>query len=242
MREEGLDIGDELEITDAIAGTGSFRITGEAVLNVAGVDVSIPPGRGALFDWSVLALLGTEGAEAIAPSMFLVDVTPGRVAQVEEALTALFPTSTRAEAIEPLDLTNLGDASLLPSALGVVAAILGAGTVAHAMLGAVRRRRRELAVLKVVGFVRGDTRRAVAWQGLTFGVVALAVGLPTGVAVGRLAWAVAADQLGIPSHPVVTIASIVLVAIAFLTGLVLTAAVPAQLAGRIPAAEVLRRD
>ena len=242
MQEEGLQIGDELAITDAIAGSRGFRITGTVVLNVAGVDVSIPPGRGALFDWSMLALLDPKSAEFVAPSMFLVEAEPGRTAEVEKQLTALFPTSTRSEPVEPLDLTNLGDASLLPSALGVVVAILGIGTVAHAMLSAVRRRQMELAVLKAIGFTRAETRRTVAVQGLTFGVVALAIGLPVGVAAGRIAWFVAADQLGIPGHPVVAIASVVLVALAFLVVLVLTALVPAQLAGRIPVATVLRRD
>ena len=83
--------------------------------------------------------------------------------------------------VEPLDLANLGDASMLPTALGVVVAILGIGTVVHAMLSAVRRRQRELAVLKVIGFVRAQTRRAVVWQALTFGVVALAIGIPLGL-------------------------------------------------------------
>jgi ABC-type lipoprotein release transport system permease subunit len=242
MEEEDLRIGDELSIVDPIAGSRDFRITGTVVLNVAGVDVSIAPGRGALFDWSVLELLNPEQAGFIAPQIFLVDAEPGRTPEVEEQLTALFPTSTSATPIEPLDLINLGDASLLPSALGLVVGVLGIGTVAHTLLSAIRRRERELAVLKTIGFVRAETRRAVAWQAITFGAVALVGGVPVGVAGGRLAWSVAADQLGIPSHPVVSPATVALIGVGFLVLLVLTAIVPAQLASRIPAADVLRRD
>ncbi len=242
MHEHGLHIGDQLQITDAIAGSHSFEISGTVVLNVAGVDVSIPPGRGALFDWSMLALLDPKSADYIAPTMFLVDVEPGRTAEVEERLRALFPTSTRSAPVEPLDLANLGDASLLPSALGLVVAILGIGTVAHAMLSAVRRRQRELAVLKTIGFVQSDLRHAVVHQALTFGLVALVVGVPMGAAGGRMAWSVAAAQLGIPSHPVVTVASIVVIAVTFLLLLVLMAVVPARVASRVPAAEILRLD
>ena len=242
MEEEGLQIGDDLAIRDPIAGERDFRITGTVVLNVAGVDLSIPPGRGALFDWSMLALLDPEQAEFIAPQIFLVDVAPGRTAEVEAQLTELFPTSTRAAPIEPLDLTNLGDASLLPTALAIVVGLLGLGTVAHALLSAIRRRERELAVLKTIGFVRSETRRAVAWQAVTFGAIALVFGLPLGVSLGRVAWSVAADQLGIPSHPVVDAVTVALIAVAFLVLLVLTAILPAQLASRIPAADVLRRD
>jgi predicted lysophospholipase L1 biosynthesis ABC-type transport system permease subunit len=242
MHEHGLHIGDQLEINDAIAGSRSFEITGTVVLNVAGVDVSIPPGRGALFDWSMLALLDPRSAEVIAPQIFLIDVEPGRTAEVEEHLRTLFPTSTRSAPIEPLDLANLGDASLLPSALGVVVAILGIGTVAHAMLSAVRRRQRDLAVLKTIGFVRSDVRKAVACQALVFGLVALVIGVPLGIAGGRVAWSVAAAQLGIPSHPVVTFALVAGAAVTFLILLVLMALVPARVASRVPAADILRRD
>jgi ABC-type lipoprotein release transport system permease subunit len=243
MREHKLLIGDRLEIDDAIAGKPtSFEVTGVVVLNVAGIDVSIAPGRGALFDWSVLGLMNPEADKFVAPQIYLVDVEPGRTRAVEARLRTIFPTSTSAAPVEPLDLTNLGDASLLPSALGAVVGLLGIGTVAHAMLSAVRRRQRELAVLKAIGFVRSDTRRAVVWQALTFVLVALAVGLPVGVLAGRAAWSIAAHGLGIPSHPVVGAASMAVIATGFLLLLVLAAAVPAQLAGRVPAATVLRRD
>ena len=121
-------------------------------------------------------------------------------------------------------------------------ALLGLGTVTHALLSAVRRRERELAVLRTIGFVRAQVRRAVSWQALTFGAVALAVGVPIGVAGGRVAWSIAAGELGIPSHPVAPSASIAVVGLAFLLLLVLTAVVPAQLASRVGAATALRRD
>ena len=88
MQKQNLHIGDELEIRDPIAGSRNFKITGTVVLNVAGEDVSIPPGRGALFDWSMLALLDPKSTEFIAPKMFLVDVEPGRTSEVEGKLAA----------------------------------------------------------------------------------------------------------------------------------------------------------
>jgi predicted lysophospholipase L1 biosynthesis ABC-type transport system permease subunit len=82
----------------------------------------------------------------------------------------------------------------------------------------------------------------MTWQALTFGVIALVIGVPVGVAFGRFAWSIATHQLGIPNHPVVTPVEIVAIAVAFLVTLVLMAVVPAQLASRVPAAEVLHRD
>ncbi|MEP6660849.1 MAG: hypothetical protein ABJD24_13120 [Acidimicrobiales bacterium] len=71
--------------------------------------------------------------------------------------------------------------------------------------------------------------------------MAMLVGIPIGVIGGRVAWAVAANRLGIPSFPVTSIASVTVVAVAFLIVLVLTALVLAQLVSRIAVADSLRR-
>jgi predicted lysophospholipase L1 biosynthesis ABC-type transport system permease subunit len=66
----------------------------------------------------------------------------------------------------------------------------------------VRRRRRDLAVLKTLGFVRGQVSAAVAWQATTVALVALAVGLPLGVALGRWSWSLLIDRIGLGAEPV----------------------------------------
>jgi ABC-type lipoprotein release transport system permease subunit len=58
----------------------------------------------------------------------------------------------------------------------------------HTLVTSVRRRRRDLAMLKTLGFVRGRVVAAMVWQATTFAVVALAVGRPLGLAAGRWAW------------------------------------------------------
>jgi ABC-type lipoprotein release transport system permease subunit len=50
----------------------------------------------------------------------------------------------------------------------------------HTLVTSVRRRWRDLAVLKTLGFTRGQVGATVAWQAITFAVVALAFGLPWG--------------------------------------------------------------
>ena len=64
-------------------------------------------------------------------------------------------------------------------------ALLAAAALAHLLVTSVRRRRRDLAILKSLGFVRGQVSAAVAWQATTVALLALAVGLPLGVALGR---------------------------------------------------------
>jgi predicted lysophospholipase L1 biosynthesis ABC-type transport system permease subunit len=59
-----------------------------------------------------------------------------------------------------------------------------------------------MAILKTLGFVRGQVSAMVAWQATTFALVALLAGLPLGVAAGRWAWRLTAEQLGVASPPV----------------------------------------
>ena len=53
-----------------------------------------------------------------------------------------------------------------------------------ALVSSLRRRRRELAVLKTLGFSRRQVRATVAWQASTVAAVGLVVGIPLGLLVG----------------------------------------------------------
>ena len=64
---------------------------------------------------------------------------------------------------------------------------------------AIGRRRRDLAVLKTMGFVRRQVTITVAWQATAMVAIALLVGMPIGVALGRWAWTLLAGQLGVPA-------------------------------------------
>ncbi|HYB14547.1 MAG TPA: ABC transporter permease, partial [Streptosporangiaceae bacterium] len=72
-----------------------------------------------------------------------------------------------------------------PLVLGAVLALLAVGTLAHVLLTGVRRRRRDLAVLKTLGLVRSQVLRVVAWEASALAAAALLVGLPLGVLAGR---------------------------------------------------------
>ncbi len=83
-------------------------------------------------------------------------------------------------------------------------------TVAHALVTAVRRRRRDLALLKTLGFTRRQVSASVAWQATTFGVLALLVGIPVGIVIGRWAWTSLADDLGTVAEPIEPVLALVL--------------------------------
>lgn len=112
----------------------------------------------------------------------------------------------------------------------------------HLLLSAVRRRHRDLAILKTLGFVRRQVAWTVAWQGTTVVVLGLLVGMPAGVALGRWMWTLLADNLGVVVRPQVPY--LVLAAVAGAAVLLgnLIAFIPGQLAARTRPAVVLRSE
>ena len=121
--------------------------------------------------------------------------------------------SSLAHAIAPIPVTSAALPATWPASGAstdfriAVAAILGvmAGAVlVYTLLTAIRRRRRDLAVLKALGFLRRDVARTVTVQALTLGAVALVIGLPVGRAHRSVRVARFVDWQGIPSVPTVS--------------------------------------
>jgi hypothetical protein len=53
----------------------------------------------------------------------------------------------------------------------------------------------------------------MAWQATTFALVAALAGVPVGIAAGRWAWRLVADQLGVAAGPVVPTASVLAIVV-----------------------------
>ena len=103
-------------------------------------------------------------------------------------------------AVPPPEVRNLRGVNGLPLALALLLALLATGTVAHTLITSVRRRRRELAILKAVGFVARQVRATVAWQATAMAASSLIIGLPLGIAAGRWAWTLFATQFAIEAR------------------------------------------
>jgi putative ABC transport system permease protein len=110
------------------------------------------------------------------------------------------------------------------------------------MIGSVRRRRGDFAVLKAVGFVRPQLAGAVLWQTWTLAAIGLAFGIPIGIVAGRSLWQYVADRIGSVQAPLVppgTLAIAVVGTAVVATGV---AAIPAWLAARTRSATALRME
>jgi ABC-type lipoprotein release transport system permease subunit len=142
----------------------------------------------------------------------------------------------------PAQIVNYRSMGSTPFLLAVTLA--GGATIALGLtlVASVRQRRRELAILKAIGFRPGQLQSSVLWQAGIVAVVGIVVGVPLGVALGRWLWTLFAEEIGAvpaPAVPVwsVTIAS--LVALALAIGL---SAVPGRIAARTPAVTALSSE
>ena len=112
----------------------------------------------------------------------------------------------------------------------------------HALVTAVRRRGRELALLKTLGFTRRQVHATVAWQATTLGIVGLVVGIPGGVIVGRTLWRVVANGLGVTAATAIPATALLLCIPCALALVNLIAFFPARTAGRTSPAVALRSE
>jgi hypothetical protein len=142
----------------------------------------------------------------------------------------------------PLEVDRLEQVDTLPWLLGAFLAVIGTLGVAYALVTGVRRRARELATLKALGFRRGQVASAVAVQATLLAAAAVIVGVPLGVVVGRVVWHRIADQAGMLADTAVPAIAVVGIAVATVVVANLVAAIPARRAARLRPAVVLRSE
>jgi hypothetical protein len=232
LEELGKEVGD----TVTLDGSGEplpFTITGSAVVP------EIDQGGPGLGEGAVLTLEGFEDlVPDEQPNVALVRFAPS--GEDSPAIEQLRFSGNLLRPAVPDALYDIERVRSLPVILGALLALVGVITLVHSLVSLVRTHRRDLAVLKTLGFTRSQVARTTAWQGTVFVALALVVGLPIGIALGRWSWLLVADQLGVVSAPRVPLATIVALVPAAVLVANLAAAVPGWLAVRIRPAEALR--
>jgi ABC-type lipoprotein release transport system permease subunit len=218
-----------------------MRVVGEAVIPPVG-DVG-QFGQGALIDYSSAGYLvsGAPSADTlIVRTVPAADpTTVGR--NIARAVPARLQPYVEIPS-KPNDLVNFGRVQNFPLYLAGLVALMAAATLAHVLVTSIRRRRRDLAILRTLGFQRGQLTWTVAWQATTLAFAALLIGLPVGIAGGRWIWTSFADQLGIVPSPAVPLAAVLVTVPATLLLANLIAYLPGRAAGRVRAATVLRTE
>jgi hypothetical protein len=231
-----------LRITAIEGPTATFRVVGRAVMRPQSSTARL--GRGAMLDISAEDRMIPPGVRPPPLTDVELRLAPGvnrprALADIARRLGGGYDITT---ARRPADLVNFGRVQSLPLMLGAIVGVFGAATLAQTLMTSIRRRRRDLSVLKTLGFTQAQVRVAVAWQASVSVALAVAIGLPLGVVAGRLAWTAFATRLGTlpdPVTPFLFLAATLPVAIIVAN---LIAAAPAAIAGRMRPAPLLRTE
>jgi putative ABC transport system permease protein len=149
-------------------------------------------------------------------------------------------SSIATPAVTPTSLINFGEAVDFPLIFGAMLAVFGAATLTHLLVVSVSRRRREIGLLKVLGFVNRQVASAVAWQATTLGLVGIVIGVPLGVAAGQAIWRAFANNLGVVPVSVVPIWLVAVLVAGVIMVANLLAIGPALAATRSKPARLLR--
>jgi hypothetical protein len=238
MRAVHAQLGEDVRV-QAASVTVTMKVVGRAVFPEGGFAPGLGDGGGLTFH--ALKQFFPDAPE----NAFPIRLTPGAstVTVTKRLNRELEPLGADiADLRDTPNLSNLKRIQSLPLLLAGLLALAGAATLMHTLVSSIRRRRRDLAILKTLGFLRGQVSAAVAWQATTLVVLALLVGLPLGIAAGRWGWNLFANQLGVVPEPQVSILPVLLAIPATVLLANLIALLPGRAASRVQPAIVLRSE
>jgi putative ABC transport system permease protein len=244
----GLHVGNEVEV---IGQKGTWEVPGEETstqMRIVGTGLAPMAeslGRGAAVTLEGLRRLSPDATE----QAWFVRLPPGTDREsVFSTYRGAFPQPLRAS-IErfgfdrvQIHALNVEAIESVPVLFALIMGLMGIAVLAHVLAVAARASRRDIAILRALGFSRGQTLRTVAWQSTIYAVGALAIGDPVGILLGRLAWHAYAAHLGaVPETalPVVACAAVVAAMLALACAL---SVLPARRLARTRAGEVLRTE
>src|SRR3984957_2878505 len=134
------------------------------------------------------------------------------------------------------------DVAVLPLALSGFLALLALGAVGHALALAVRRRRRELAVLRGLGLTRRQARLVVVTHGSVLAGIGLGAVVPLGFVLGRSLWRAVAEFTPLAYRPPLALLVLLLIGPVTVLAANLLAVWPAQRAAGLRPAQVLHTE
>jgi ABC-type lipoprotein release transport system permease subunit len=253
LRSLGARAGDTVQVTvnDPVTGaarTTPFRITGRASFAPSFATGGF--GSGAALTVSALlhAQCPDDGPACLRkarPGLIysvLVHAAPGPSGAAALARYNSLYGAYLADPDQPTELINFGESVSFPLLFGVALSLFGAATLVHLLLVSVHRRRSEAGLLKVLGFVRRQLAAVVIWQATAVILAGVAVGVPLGIATGKVAWRLFATNFGVVPVAVVQAVPLVLLAAVVLAAANLLAVLPALLAARSRPAALLRAE
>jgi FtsX-like permease family len=218
-------------------GQGSFTPTdlGQGAVTTAAAfrAQEAPPGERGGYEFALLRLRhGPDRAAALA--------------RFRRSMTGFCTHVQQSTCVEigqrPNGVTNFARIDGTPEVLAALLAALGVAVFGQLAVVSGHRRRHDFAILKALGLLRRQIREITAWQASILAGLALVIGVPLGLAVGRWGWQLFGDGLGIPANAHVPVALVLIMVPAVLIIANAVALWPGRSAARIPPAQVLRTE
>jgi hypothetical protein len=245
-------VGDSVEVSSGGAST-KLRIVGTATLPTIGTGGAdhLEMGSGAILSYKLIPANERNLFDVTpGPNAILVRVKPGvnhRAAlhSLSAILVKLGGNGNGAQAQgvqRPAQIINYGSLGSTPVVLGGALAAGAVVAMGLTLITSVRRRRRDLALLKILGFTRRQLAAAIAWQSSVATAIGTVIGVPLGVVLGRFLWDLFAHEIYAVPSPDVPVSSVVLIIVSALVLANLVAAIPGRVAARTPTALLLRTE
>jgi FtsX-like permease family len=249
-------VGDTVVVRNGTGAAAHLRIVGTATMPTIGVggNQHLEMGTGALVADQVLPAHSSSGYQlagaAPGPDAILVRMKVGDGAPGLASLRRIaHATSTPADygvsvlpVQRPAEIVNYRSMGTTPAILGAGLALGAVVALGLILVASVRRRRRELALLKTLGFRARQLSSVVAWQATVAVVVGAVAGVPLGVLLGRTLWNLFAHDISVVPSPTVPVTIVVLIVIGAVALGNLVAALPGRMAARTPTALLLRAE
>ena len=233
-------IGDIVQVNTGTAKPTLLRIVGTATLPSIGINGTMHAemGTGALLSYRLIpgdAATGSGNPNA-DPNNILVRLRSGAdSAAALHTLQRLVPPNNGgvvAPVQRPAEIVNYRSMGTTPALLGAALAVGAVIALGLTLLASVRRRRRDLALFKTLGFTRRQLVSVVAWQSSIAVAAGTTLGVPLGIALGRFLWDLFAKQINVVPQPTVPALTVVLIGLGALALAIVVAAVPGRIAAR----------
>jgi hypothetical protein len=162
----------------------------------------------------------------------LIDATPNGGGSNDFVQSVLYPA----------EIENYRTIGVIPDLLALALALSAVVALGLTLVASVHRRRRDLALLRTIGFTGRQLLSAVAWQATVAGVVGSIFGIPLGIVVGRWLWTLFANNIYAVPRATVPLLSVLIVAVSAMVLANVVAALPGRTAARTSSAQVLRGE
>jgi len=186
------------------------------------------------------------GAAGSGPNNVFVRLRPGADRDAERrALQQLVSPGNSGVVLaaqRPAEIVNYRSMGTTPAILGAALALGAIGALALTLIASVRRRRRDLALLKTLGFTRRQLAAVVAWQSTIAVAVGVVIGIPLGVVAGRTLWDGFAHEIHVVTASIAPTSTIALIAVGALVLANVAATIPARQAASVPTALLLHAE